>query len=307
MKRLAAVALIAAGVVIPAFAQRPASGAGAAVHSAPAFHGGSGGSASRFSGSGPRFSGSGPRNIGSAPRFSGSAPRFNGPAPALGNPRRFTGAPPRYNPGRSIIPAHTFPRGDPGGAGEHRNNGHTGDPDSHQRRRPYEHDHRDGYSYDRYGVTGSVGWVSPFVLGYGDSMDYNGDAQGTEDNAGAGSGQENGTGYGQGYGDENGPPPPDQGPQQALPPWPSSDPSHVETTPAPQMQAPEPQPQEAVTLVFKDGRPPEQIHNYLLTGTTLYVQDQHHRDIPLSQLDLIATAKANHEAGVDFRLPDAPK
>ncbi len=47
--------------------------------------------------------------------------------------------------------------------------------------------------------------------------------------------------------------------------------------------------EDAVTLVFKDGRPPEQIHNYLLTRTTLYVWNQHHRDIPLNQLDLAAT------------------
>lgn len=134
-------------------------------------------------------------------------------------------------------------------------------------------------------------------------MDYNNeDAQGSPDKAGAGSGQ----GYDQGYGGDNGPPP-DQGPQQALPPWPSSDPSHANASPPLQVQAPEPQPQEAVTLVFKDGRAPEQIHNYLLTATTLYVQDQRRRDIPLSQLDLVATAKVNHDSGVDFRLPDTPK
>jgi hypothetical protein len=65
--------------------------------------------------------------------------------------------------------------------------------------------------------------------------------------------------------------------------------------------------EDAVTLVFKDGRPPEQIHNYLLTRTTLYVRDQHGRDIPLDQLDLAATQKLNHDAGVDFQLPEAPK
>jgi hypothetical protein len=65
--------------------------------------------------------------------------------------------------------------------------------------------------------------------------------------------------------------------------------------------------EDAVTLVFKDGRPPEQIHNYLLTRTTLYVRDQHRRDIPLDQLDLAATQKSNHDAGVDFQLPEAPK
>jgi hypothetical protein len=139
-------------------------------------------------------------------------------------------------------------------------------------------------------------------------MDSGGDAQGSQDNSGADAGQGYGQEYDQGY-EDNGPPPPNQGPQQALPPWPSSDPSHANASPPPQVQAPEPLPQEAVTLVFKDGRPPEQIHNYLLTGTTLYVQDQaqHHRDIPLSQLDLVATVRVNHDSGIDFRLPDTPK
>jgi len=70
-------------------------------------------------------------------------------------------------------------------------------------------------------------------------------------------------------------------------------------------QSSAPDSEEAVTLVFKDGRPAEQIHNYILTRTTLYVGDQHHREIPIDQLDLAATAKVNHEAGVDFHLPDA--
>jgi hypothetical protein len=79
----------------------------------------------------------------------------------------------------------------------------------------------------------------------------------------------------------------------------------------PSVELPHPSPtlesEDAVTLLFKDGRPPVQIHNYLLTRTTLYVRDQHHRDIPLNQLDLAATQKVNHDAGVDFQLPEAPK
>jgi hypothetical protein len=63
--------------------------------------------------------------------------------------------------------------------------------------------------------------------------------------------------------------------------------------------------EEAVTIVFKDGRPPEQIHNYILTRTTLSVQDQQRRNIPLDQLDIAATEKVNKEAGVDFQLPNA--
>jgi hypothetical protein len=61
--------------------------------------------------------------------------------------------------------------------------------------------------------------------------------------------------------------------------------------------------EDAVTILFKDGRAPLQIHNYALTRTTLYVRDQRHRDIPLDELDLAATVKANHDAGVDFQLP----
>jgi hypothetical protein len=62
-----------------------------------------------------------------------------------------------------------------------------------------------------------------------------------------------------------------------------------------------------VTLVFKDGRPREQIHNYMLTRTTLYVQGKRLREIAVADLDLDATAKVNREAGVDFRLPDSGK
>ena len=64
-----------------------------------------------------------------------------------------------------------------------------------------------------------------------------------------------------------------------------------------------PEPEDAVTLIFKDGRPPLQIHNYMLSRTTLYVRDQHKQDIPVADLDLVATEKVNRDAGVDFKLP----
>jgi hypothetical protein len=73
--------------------------------------------------------------------------------------------------------------------------------------------------------------------------------------------------------------------------------------PAYERPAPPPEPEEAVTLVFKDGRAPEQIHNYMLTRTTLYVQDEHRREIAVGDLDLDATRKANKDAGVEFQLP----
>ena len=91
-------------------------------------------------------------------------------------------------------------------------------------------------------------------------------------------------------------------PAAALQP-PALEPSQPSAGISQQSQAPGSQ--DAVTIIFKDGRPPEQIHNYLLTRTTLYVNDSYRHDIPTSQLDLIATAKVNHDAGVDFSLPDA--
>jgi hypothetical protein len=63
-------------------------------------------------------------------------------------------------------------------------------------------------------------------------------------------------------------------------------------------------PQPATTLVFKDGRPPVEIHNYALTANTLYALDGDSRkEIPLSLLNLEATVEANRAAGVDFALP----
>lgn len=71
-------------------------------------------------------------------------------------------------------------------------------------------------------------------------------------------------------------------------------------------KAPEKDTRVATTLVYKDGRA-EQIRNYLLSPTLLCIldgnRDTRFRDIPVEQLDLEATVKANQEAGVDFALP----
>ncbi len=61
---------------------------------------------------------------------------------------------------------------------------------------------------------------------------------------------------------------------------------------------------ETVTLVFNNGQPPEQIQNYLATPATITVIDgTRHRDIPVAELDIPATIKANRAAGIDFSLP----
>ncbi|HEX6879844.1 MAG TPA: hypothetical protein VF135_05740 [Terriglobales bacterium] len=59
-------------------------------------------------------------------------------------------------------------------------------------------------------------------------------------------------------------------------------------------------------LIFKDGHRLE-IANYAIMGSTLYVFAGDHRKIPLVDLDLDATQKANEDRGTDFRLPVAQK
>jgi hypothetical protein len=62
-------------------------------------------------------------------------------------------------------------------------------------------------------------------------------------------------------------------------------------------------PAAATVLVFRDQHQQE-IQNYAIVGQTLWnFSPQRTEKIPLSQLDLAATIKANDARGVDFRLP----
>ena len=59
----------------------------------------------------------------------------------------------------------------------------------------------------------------------------------------------------------------------------------------------------ATELVFRD-KHTEQIQNYAIAGNVLYdLSGGHRRKIPLADLDLRATAKANEENGLDFQIP----
>jgi hypothetical protein len=63
----------------------------------------------------------------------------------------------------------------------------------------------------------------------------------------------------------------------------------------------------ATVLVFRDEHKQE-VHNYAIVGQTLWnFNPQHTQKIPLSDLDLPATTKANDERGVDFHVPGAPE
>jgi hypothetical protein len=97
------------------------------------------------------------------------------------------------------------------------------------------------------------------------------------------------------------PAPDDPEPQQQATPWPYSRPA-PSAAPAPSLA-----PETPVTLVFRDGRPNEQVHNYLLTATTLSVLDRDRRNIPVDQIDIAETERLNRESGVDFSLPSSPR
>jgi hypothetical protein len=74
--------------------------------------------------------------------------------------------------------------------------------------------------------------------------------------------------------------------------------------------APEKDNRPPVTLVYKDGRA-EKVLNYLLSPTLLCIldgnRDSRYRDVPVEELDLEATEKANQAVGIDFALPKIPE
>lgn len=162
-------------------------------------------------------------------------------------------------------------------------------------RRPYSGDRHSRRPYiSVYGTTVPYiypGWNDGYPYGYSDDNFDTGDSDDSDASANGGP-------------NENVAQPPEayQPPlvpwQPALPPWQPN--SALQNPPS------APSSEDAVTLIFKDGRPPEKIHNYVLTQSTLYVNDSHRRMIPTSQLDLVATEKVNREDGVDFQLPETP-
>ena len=161
------------------------------------------------------------------------------------------------------------------------NKGHDGHDGRHDRRGYYRRPYVSAYSYG-YGF---VPWVAPWGgwigSGYSDDSGY-GDAAvdpGYQDG-----GYDSQPGQDQ---DERPVPRPEYQPQPA-------EPQSMRTEDPP-----------TATLIFKDGRAPEQIHNYMLSRNTVFVMDKPQREIPVAQLDVAATEKVNRDVGVDFHLPVA--
>ena len=70
-----------------------------------------------------------------------------------------------------------------------------------------------------------------------------------------------------------------------------------------QRPAPRTEAAPATVIVFRDQHK-EEIQNYAIIGQTLWdFAPQHTQKIPLSDLDIPATTKANEDRGVNFNIP----
>jgi hypothetical protein len=210
-----------------------------------------------------------------------------GPAPSLPGPSRSSGLP---SGPMALRPGVRFPSS-PIREGQYRPP--TGPAPSH---RADNDRHGVGYRTHNPQIYAGYTWLNSF--GYGLPVAYGGLPydSGQEDTGGPQPGPQQAD-----YGDQ---PPADYAPGPPAPQV--ADNAPLTFRPAYQGQGDNAPvgAQPATTLIFKDGRPPVQVHNYALTANTLYALDGDSRkEIPLSLLNVQATVEANRAAGVDFALP----
>jgi hypothetical protein len=66
--------------------------------------------------------------------------------------------------------------------------------------------------------------------------------------------------------------------------------------------------EEPLTLIFKNGRAPQKMQNYIMNAKALTDMDRlHYERIPLDQIDIAATEQVNRAHGVDFQVPGATR
>ncbi len=271
----------------------------------------------------PSFSAAGSRSFGSGLGQPAYAPRFGAPGGGWIRPPAGYGAA-RYPGGRPFYAARP---------GYPQHNGSYG-PGSSYAGRIGEGPRRPVYPRNGYGGYGGVGYVlpypflTPFFDGYGESL-YDGsedpslnpfaayasqpswadpDPAGQQPAPYAGDNAPPYAAQPSPYGQEAAAPYPPQPVYQDYGPY-AGGPA---TAPQPMVSAPftplvplgSPTEQgDVLTIVFKDGRPPLQVRNYILTRSALYLTGAHFYEVPLADIDLPATQRVNWDAGVVFRLP----
>jgi hypothetical protein len=158
--------------------------------------------------------------------------------------------------------------------------------------------------------------IDPGFYDWGDS----GDAAYGQGGGDPGYGAGYGPGYGPGYADtvpyrdygdapgggsEGGAAEPQEPAYLQAPPLqaPMARPSYA-GSPATSRPAAEP----ALTVIFKNGRTPESMQNYMVNAKALTDLDQqHYEQIPLDQIDIAATEQTNRARGLDFQVPPASR
>lgn len=216
-------------------------------------------------------------------------------------------------PGLSPLPSRLQPPPRAGVPLPYRGNGFSGGYGGgsdhrgrHGHREPYrgrEHDRRfRGRGSYGYGYAYAYPYVvDPGFYDWG-STDYSENEQGQDE----GAPQEQGSEYGPeqpgpGYGDA--PYPQQQEYSQPVPP-PTVGPQRQEYHFAASPSAPSPITTKPLTVIFKGGRAPEKIQNYMVTSSALTNLDgEHFEKIPLDQIDVAATQQANRSSGIDFQVP----
>ena len=67
-------------------------------------------------------------------------------------------------------------------------------------------------------------------------------------------------------------------------------------------------PDQPLTVIFKSGRDPVKMQNYMMTAKVLTDLDsRHYEQIPIDQIDIAATQWTNSAVGVKFEIPRASR
>jgi transcription elongation GreA/GreB family factor len=75
------------------------------------------------------------------------------------------------------------------------------------------------------------------------------------------------------------------------------------STPRPPQYQGQVNPTSPIVLIFRD-KHTQQAQNYAIVGQTIWLfNEQRATKIPLSEIDIAATQKANEERGLDFQVP----
>ena len=317
MMRFCAGFAVALALALPGWAQRPAGQSGGTGYS-----GGGGHAGGAVHGGGTTF-GRGQGGYSgrtAAPNYNG-APSYSGLV-GLQAPSSFS------QPGLQPVPGRLQPPPRAGVPLPYRGNGFSGgyrhEPND-RGRNPHRgryrgHDH-EGRNRGRgsYGYAPGYVYAYPYVTDQGfydwGATDYSENEQGPDAEAAADQGPENG--YGpeapnpeEPYEARGNVPYPQQ--QQYAQPGPASAPIGPQRQEyhfaASSTSAPSPVASKPLTVIFKGGRTPEKMQNYMVTSPALTNLDgEHFEKIPLDQIDVAATQHANRSSGIDFQVPTASR